>query len=315
MAMLLGGGALWQYRQALQPAPVVAPPGGSIVMNVERGAESASVTVEALQGKRLSVTVSLTMPAAVRAGECMPLWLVFDGMPVARVYSGQMLLTERPVGAAQWTAAVELQVCAFRIDTYSRVEAELDVPVAETAGSVTAVQMPAVVCSGLLRSGVPEALRVEWQVDAAASDLKTDRASDGYRPPGLRWELEAGQTGVADEQYGTFTSVSADKAANQSLFLAGLVSGAAVAVLVWVGELVIERVRADRQAMAARERLPDDEFASVVAERVVRLLDERARRAAPAAEPQAVSRWRGWGCVDAVVARVARWVCRGPRRL
>ncbi|WP_346101384.1 hypothetical protein [Nonomuraea maheshkhaliensis] len=274
------------------------------MIRIVSGHMSGSVTVEGeVIGESLRLAIHVPVPASTETtGRCVPVTLEFDRVPVVQVTS----LAGRPISSRldfrdvdQRIFTATAQACAWaQPSALVVVEGELDEPLVVTTGSVTSVRLPAI--EGPVQSEAPSSFSVAWVVESPANDLKAEVVSPGYRGPGLRWPAADDDVVFAlkhwysDERFGTFTSVSAEKAANRSLFWAGLLAGAAVSVLAWAGELVLEGRR--ERGVEERRRQEREELiervADVVTLRVVSALEGRA--AAEEARPQRPSRRRSW---------------------
>ena len=142
-------------------------------------------------------------------------------------------------------------------------------PLVAKSGSTTVVRMPELTATWF---GTDREYDVAYEVTFARTDpaaqngLKPEAVSPDYRGPGLRWTRRqvANTPGIPEAApYGTFTDVAAEKAANRSLFWAGLLGGAALSVLAWAGDLVLvgaaERWReSERRARRGRGRAAGD---------------------------------------------------------
>ncbi|NJP98455.1 hypothetical protein HCN51_55085 [Nonomuraea sp. FMUSA5-5] len=150
----------------------------------------------------------------------------------------------------------------------------------KTSGAITVVSLPQVLVASL-EAPASSASTILWTVQSAyPGDLKPETVSKTYEPPGLQWRtLISEYDWRYDAPYGIFTSLSAEKAADRSTFWSGLMAGAAVSLLAWAGQLVVDRRQVRRQAQQRQREVSPEVLAGmvgdVVAGRVLASLEER----------------------------------------
>jgi hypothetical protein len=279
----------WQYEAAVPSFPVVGDT-STVSLLIRGPARDVDVKLIATDPPGLAVEVLATVDR-IKPGECVLADVHFytDGP----LRSTTTRLCPPPPGTRGVLAAV-----------FKPVK-----PLVAKSGSTTVVRMPEVTATWF---GTDREYDVAYEVTFARTDraaqngLKPEAVSPDYRGPGLRWARRqvANTPGIPEAApYGTFTDVAAEKAANRSLFWAGLLGGAALSVLAWAGDLALagaaeRRRESERRAEAEAERR---EIAELAAARVLAALEERlpaapdrdavATRRRPAGR---VAGWRGW---------------------
>ncbi|UBU08994.1 hypothetical protein [Nonomuraea gerenzanensis] len=301
-AVVLALAGWWQYEAAVPSFPVVGGP-STVSLLIRGPAQDVDVKLTATDAPGLLVEVLATFDLGKKSSPAIP----ESGCVQAEVH----LLTDRP------PPPVVTQICPSppppgTTRTRGLMEASFKVadPMVARSGSTTLVSMPEVSATWY---GLDHEYDVDYEVafahrgQADENGLKPEAVSPEYRGPGLRWTRKqaANNPGFPDPgPYGTFTDVAAEKAANRSLFWAGLLGGAALTVLAWAGDLVLARTaerrrERERRAEAEAERR---EIAELAAARVLAVLDERlpaatsedaaATRRRPAG--RVASSWRSW---------------------
>ncbi|MFD8562348.1 hypothetical protein ACWDOR_16305 [Streptosporangium canum] len=288
-AVVLTLAGWWQYEAAVPSFPVVGDT-SAVSLLVRGPARDVEVKLTATDDLGLAVEVLATVDQN-KPGECVSADVHFytDGPLLSRTTR----LCPSPPGTRGVLSAV-----------FKPIE-----PLVAKSGSTTVVRMPELTATWF---GTDREYDVAYEVTFARTDpaaqngLKPEAVSPDYRGPGLRWMRRqvANTPGIPEAApYGTFTDVAAEKAANRSLFWAGLLGGAALSVLAWAGDLVLvgaaeRRRESERRAEAEAERR---EIAELAAARVLAALEERLP-AAPGRDVVATRRrpagrvagWRGW---------------------
>jgi hypothetical protein len=278
-AIVLTLAGWWQYEAAVPLFPVVGGP-ATVSLLIRGPAEDVDVKLTATDEPGLLVEVLATFDLKKKSSPPIPK----SGCVQAEVH----LLTDRP------PPPVITQIClsspppsTTRARGLMTASFKVADPMVARSGSTTLVSMPELSATWY---GLDHEYDIAYEVafahrgQADENGLKPEAVSPEYRGPGLRWMRKqfANSSGFPGPgPYGTFTDVAAEKAANRSLFWAGLLGGAALSVLAWAGDLVLARAaerrrERERPAEAEAERR---EIAELAAARVLAVLDERLRTA------------------------------------
>ncbi|MCF6468513.1 hypothetical protein FAF44_08945 [Nonomuraea sp. MG754425] len=201
----------------------------------------------------------------------------------AKVTETESPSVEKP-GATSFTTLLAGETCGT--DRWFWITGTLRTPLFARNGPALSVHLPGFSVVG--QRDAVAAISASWNVhltDEDVTNIKPEVTSADYKGPGLYWRAAAKPinltpesaydstgTSAVSSQFGTFTSMPAQKAAERSLYWAGLLTGAALSLLTWAGEAAWEvrtKHRTERTAGAT-------EIAELVSARVERLLDIRA---------------------------------------
>ncbi|MEU1384974.1 MULTISPECIES: hypothetical protein [unclassified Nonomuraea] len=201
-------------------------------------------------------------------------------------------------GATSFTTLLAGETCGT--DRWFWITGKLRTPLFARNGPALSAHLPGFSVEG--QRDAVAAISASWNVqltDEDATDIKPEVISADYKGPGLHWRATAKPinlspisaydstgTSAVSSQYGNFTSMPAQKAAERSLYWAGLLTGAALSLLTWAGEAAWEVRTKHRteQAVSATE------IAELVSVHVERLLDMRAIEQAAKERQQEITR-------------------------
>lgn len=301
LALVLGLCGLWQYENAAPIFPRAATP-GRIVINVPQNDDweyeptDVEISLTDPSGVHLTVLIYSRIAAKSRFGSCVPIGVRFSEMPISHLVDRLKDIRQAAdTNTAAWARGLDVseQMCFPNGVGLVVLDVVLEEPLILTRGSVTDVRLPGIELVG--GRDASTALAATWEVDMEGmpDDLKPEVVSDAYKGPGLIWaatgtppnpwrskvwdaqphDYPETRYNKLDAQFGTFISISTEKAAARSIFWAGLWAGAAVSILAWAGE-VAWKVRARRRN---RQQTDREQLAAEVAAQVLKALEERVR--------------------------------------
>ncbi|AQZ63290.1 hypothetical protein BKM31_19105 [[Actinomadura] parvosata subsp. kistnae] len=258
---LLGFG---EYQNAITTFPTVTEP-GHVILDLgtvpKRVIFAVSIKEEDPSFFRLEITADV--PEGSRNYRpCTPTTLRLVDLPMREMYAfnwkAETTVNEYEVDVFTTLTTLTRETCG---PTRSiEITGFLRNPIFARSGAALSAQLPGFTVVGQ-RDNVA-AISAVWSISLEhdeATQIKPELVSTGYKGPGLLWRTSAKAVNVApisaydnlgestvSYQYGTFTSMPAQKAAERSLYWAGLLTGAALSFLTWAGEAAWE-VLAERR--------------------------------------------------------------------
>ncbi|WP_344878364.1 hypothetical protein [Nonomuraea antimicrobica] len=284
----------WGLSRFNQAAPEFPDPGipGVITIGFSEPPPSVEININFnVEDNTLSLNATMPQP-----GSCIDAFVHLIGS------NGQFLDDDNYV-VANGDRLARMSFCDKQSPIFSEtIRILYSEPILETSGPVTSVNFPEM----MLRDVGGTDMTVKWAIDPNRGGLKPEAVSEGYRGPGFRWEVRGTGGGSSDvtarpgvrilhpfsSAGGIFISVEVERAANRSLFYAGLLTGMAASFLVWALEMGLGLRRSSRSSDNPAADVTDEQIAGQIAQLLGQRMAAEQAQALQVERERRSGRWR-----------------------